>query len=77
MIYENKLLFQAGSSQICLGQSATNCHAYLVLVYHTPMIVCTNNFWEGVTPAAQEYLQENIVYHHVTEICWQPEDDHD
>ena len=57
MVYENKLLFQAGYKPINLGQSATNCLAYNVYAYCSPMMVCTNNFYDGVTPLAEKYLK--------------------
>ena len=75
LIHENKLLFQAGPNYITLGQSMTNCMAYNVYAYQTPMIVCTNIFWSGVPTNARKYLDQNIVYVEVTAQCWRDDED--
>ena len=70
LIHTNKLLFQSPPSMVMLGQSQCNEHAYSVFVYQTPMVVCSNNFWDGVDDGAAEWLRENIYYVKVTGPLW-------
>ena len=70
LIFENKMLFQAGPCSIDLGQSATNCNAYKVFVFGTPMIVCSNEFWKDISDAGRSYLEQNIIYVPVSAPCY-------
>lgn len=70
LIFENKMLFQAGPCSIDLGQSATNCNAYKVFVYGTPMIICSNEFWADINDAGRNYLEHNIIYVQVSTPCY-------
>jgi hypothetical protein len=65
LIHSNKMLFQAGVEPITMAQSPTQQFTYSCWVYAVPMIVCSNNFFTGVTDEAAEYLKANIVYLHV------------
>ena len=71
MVVRHKMLFQAGPNSISMGQSATNCNVYDVLVYGVQMIICTNAFFESVRePHDLEWLHSNIVFLEVTEPTW-------
>jgi hypothetical protein len=70
LIFENKMLFQAGINSVDLGQSQTNINAYKVFVRGVPMIVTSNQFWKDVTDEARKYLSQNIVYYEVTKPCY-------
>ena len=70
LIFENKMLFQAGPASVDLGQSATNCNAYKVFVFAVPMIICSNQFWKDIDDAGKQYLASNIIYLPVTSPCY-------
>jgi hypothetical protein len=72
-VYNHKLLFQAGMDPVDLGQSSTNCHAYRVDVYGTPMLVACNDFWKDCHTicAEREYLNKNILYYKVQAPLWE------
>jgi hypothetical protein len=70
LIFENKMLFQAGPASVDLGQSATNCNAYKVFVYAIPMIICSNDFWKDIDDAGRKYLASNIIYVPVFSPCY-------
>lgn len=70
LIFENKMLFQAGINSVDLGQSQTNINAYKVFVRGVPMIVTSNQFWKDVSDEARRYLSQNIVYYEVTKPCY-------
>ena len=70
LIFENKMLFQAGINSVDLGQSQTNINAYKVFVRGVPMIVTSNQFWKDVSDEARKYLEQNIVYYEVTKPCY-------
>ena len=75
LFFQNKLLFQAGPSKVQCGQSATNCMAYDVMVYMTPMVICTNDFYGKIDDAARHYVEQNVFYQHLTEKCYISPDD--
>ena len=73
LILQNKLLFQAGSQMVQIGQSPTQQYVQIVLVYGVPMIMTTNDFWEEVhDEKAKQYLAANIIYECVDELCYYP-----
>lgn len=64
----NKALFQASSRPVELSQSQCNDRCYQVLMFRVPMIICTNNFWEGCDdPELREWIELNSYYVKVEE----------
>jgi hypothetical protein len=47
-VIQNKMLFQANSDGVLLGQSQCNEYAYWKYLYCTPMIVCCNEWMNGI-----------------------------
>ena len=73
MVTQQRLLFQAGTSYLQLGSSATNCHSYSVYVHRTPMVLCTNSWQQEVRDLVQEdreWLEANAVVVNITVPCW-------
>lgn len=66
-VLSNKLCFQSGLTPVTLGQSACNQHAYQVILYKIPMILCSNTFRMGdeegsdLAEEDRDWLSENIV----------------
>jgi hypothetical protein len=72
LILQNKLLFQAGSKMVQIGQSPTQQYVQNVLVYGVPMIMTTNDFWEEVQDEkSRSCLAANIIYECV-DLCYYP-----
>ena len=73
MVTQQRLLFQAGTQDITLGTSATNCHSYTVYCHQVRMVLCTN-CWEpevrDLVPGDREWLAANSIVVHITEPCW-------
>jgi len=73
MVARQRLLFQAGTQDITLGTSATNCHSYNVYCHQVRMVLCTN-CWEeetrGMIPEDREWLAANSVIVKITQPCW-------
>ena len=48
IVVQNKMLFQANSDGVLLGQSQCNEYAYWKYLYCTPTIVCCNDWMVGI-----------------------------
>ena len=70
LIFKNKMIFQAGAKQIECGQSPTAQHLYELWLYQVLMILCGNDFFQGMTPEAKNYLDKNIVLFTCKEFCY-------
>ena len=65
MVIAQKKLFQCPATEVLLGCSTTNCHAYEVFVSGIGMIVCSNTWSEEIatmSPADQDWLAANSIY---------------
>ena len=76
-VVQNKALFQANSDGVLLGQSACNEHAYWKYLYGIALVVCCNDWMEGIKPGSEEehWLVANaIVYDVQTKLWMEPVD---
>ena len=72
LCFHNKTMMQASSRPVELGQSQCNDRSYSCLLFRVPLIVCSNNFWEGCNdPAAREWIELNSIYIRVDTEVWQ------
>ena len=72
LCFHNKKMMQASSRPVELGQSQCNDRSYSCLLFRVPLIVCSNNFWEGCNdPAAREWIELNSIYIRVDKEVWQ------
>ena len=63
MVIKNKLLFQNRGDEAVLQASPTMCNAYKVMLYGVPLMITSNNFFDGIQKVEDiEYLMKNIVY---------------
>ena len=66
-------LFQAGSSEVQMGCSATNCHSYPVYVWRKKLVLAGNDWHESVAslpPDAKEWIKCNCIVLDVKEQMW-------
>ena len=66
-------LFQAGSSEVQMGCSATNCHSYPVFLWRKKLVLASNNWHETVAslpPDATEWIKCNCIVLDVKERMW-------
>ena len=54
MVMRQKKLFQAPPGFVTIGNSATNCHAYTVMVSGTKMVVCSNEWTSKLNQMSDE-----------------------
>ena len=73
-VLQHRKLTQAGSSEVQMQTSATNCHAYSVYVGGKFFVVCSN-VWRAklrYMPAGERgWLESNSEYLEVTEPMWE------
>ncbi len=72
-VIRNKMLFQANSDGVLLGQSQCNEYAYWKYLYCTPMIVCCNEWMNGIeadSPDGQ-WLNANSMVQNIIAPLWQ------
>mgnify|MGYP002811026793 CR=1 FL=1 len=63
LVSTNRALFQAGPRPIQMSQSQCNDRCYTLHVDACPMVVTSNDFWEGCTDwSAWEWIRQNSVY---------------
>jgi len=63
-----KLLFQASTRRIELGQSQCNDRCYDIMVFRVPMIICSNDFWNGCNDdKIRDWIEENSFFVSITE----------
>ena len=69
-VAHQRKLFQAGSSEVQMGCSATNCHSYPVFVWRKKLVLASNCWHESVAslpPDAQDWIKCNSIVLDVTE----------
>jgi hypothetical protein len=63
LVSSNRALFQAGPRPIQMAQSQCNDRCYTLHVDACPMIVTSNDFWQGCKDnGAREWIKENSIY---------------
>ena len=71
LLWNNRLLMQSGPALVQLGQSPTNQSMYTVNVFKCPMMLVSNNFWEGCENAeARSWITKNTFYRYIHEPQW-------
>jgi hypothetical protein len=66
LVSSNRALCQAGPRPIQMVESQCNDRCYTLHVDACPMIVTSNNFWEGCSDSgAWEWISQNAVYIYV------------
>ena len=77
-VIKEKLLFQAGTGELQLGTSSTNCHAYTVFVWKTRIVLATNTWRTELAEMPeedQEWLVRNSFYMRVESPLFEASDD--
>ena len=70
-----RALFQASPRAVELSQSQCNDRCYRVLVFRTPMIICSNHFWDGCKDLeAADWIKKNSFYVRVDSVVFEAED---
>ena len=68
LIFNNKVMFQAGADEVCICQSKCQQFAKRRLLYQVAMVVCTNEWVDARTPSgAAEWIAKNCVLQEITE----------
>ena len=71
LCYQNKTMMQASPRPVELGQSQCNDRSYQVLLFRVPLIVCSNDFWNGCdNDAAREWIELNSIYIRINSQVW-------
>ena len=71
LCYHNKTMMQASPRPVELGQSQCNDRSYSVLLFRVPLIVCSNDFWEGCDDqAARDWVELNSIYVRIDQEVW-------
>ena len=72
IVVQNKMLFQANSDGVLLGQSQCNEYAYWKYLYCTPMIVCCNDWMKGIEASSPDgnWLFTNSMFLEITHPLW-------
>jgi hypothetical protein len=74
LVWDNRMLMQSGPVALRMGQSPTNQSSYEVNVYGAPMIVTSNDFWQGCTNrAAKDWIEANSFYRWIDTPQWETE----
>ena len=76
VVVRQRKLFQAAPTQLQLGCSSTNCHAYMVCMYRVMMVLCSNNWRSSLrqlNAADHEWVTANSIVVDVQEPLWEQE----
>jgi hypothetical protein len=66
LVSTNRALFQAGPRPVQMAQSQCNDRCYTLHVDACPMVVTSNDFWEGCSDwGAWEWINQNSIYIYV------------
>jgi hypothetical protein len=73
MALQHRRLFQGKSGCASAGQSAKNCHAYVVVSWGVRIVICCNDWCErsaALSPTGKEWLACNAIVVDVSEPLW-------
>ena len=79
MVQRHRDLFQAPRHEVILGNSATGCYTYSVLLWRVRLVLTSNSWFEDLAelkPKDREWVIENTVVLSVTEPMWVTEQPH-
>ena len=72
LVSENRAMFQASPRPVTLSQSQCNESCYSVMLYMTPLMICSNDFWKGCQDwDSWRWIQGNCEYVLINEPTWE------